>query len=115
MVKKCSFLILVFIIFGLSNNCLLQERLSQEEVNKMISEINKKIKEKGYNWIAGITSKSALSPEEKRKLCGILSDEFKNPDAMQAVGDSLYFEYKKNEVNNILKKNYEHKLGNMDE
>ncbi|MBC8180920.1 T9SS type A sorting domain-containing protein [candidate division KSB1 bacterium] len=70
----------------------------------MISEINKKIKEKGYNWIAGITSKSALSPEEKRKLCGILSDEFKNPDAMQAVGDSLYFEYKKNEVNNILKK-----------
>jgi hypothetical protein len=44
------------------------------EVLKRIENINKIIKEKGYKWEAGITSKSYLSKNQLRNLCGDLTD-----------------------------------------
>lgn len=40
-----------------------------------IDRINKKIKEKGAKWKAGVTSVSHLSKEERQKLCGLLFAE----------------------------------------
>ncbi|MCK4537255.1 MAG: T9SS type A sorting domain-containing protein [Candidatus Krumholzibacteria bacterium] len=36
-----------------------------------IEKINREIQEKGLHWTAGTTSKSLLSAEEKRRLCGV--------------------------------------------
>ena len=65
------------------------------EVQKRIDEIKNRIKEKGYAWEAGITSKSFLSKEEMKRLCGLLYDEPIDNERIEAIGDSLYNEYKK--------------------
>jgi hypothetical protein len=46
-------------------------------VAREIRSINDIIKEKGFRWQAGITSKSYLSNAEKKKLCGIILDTSK--------------------------------------
>jgi len=58
---------------------------SNEEIQKTyfnnpsIDEINKKIKEKGENWIAGENSITQLSPEEQAGLCGLIEDDEEYP------------------------------------
>lgn len=49
----------------------LADRRGQSEAER-IAELNRWIKEQGYDWTAGTTSVSNLSPEEKKKLCGLI-------------------------------------------
>jgi len=61
----------------------------RKEVEERISLINKIIKQKGFSWKAGITSKSYLSLEEMRKYCV----EYFNPDELERTS-SDYSNYK---------------------
>ena len=74
----------------------------QEEVQNRIDDINKLIEEKGYRWRAGITSKSYLSLEEMKALCGL------NIDSLEAIKisekhDSMFSEYKARDASGLLK------------
>lgn len=62
-------------------------------VEQRIKMINEKIKEKGHNWKAGITSKSYLSKEEMSRLCGLRADTSKLQNMLQKQ-DSMYQQYK---------------------
>ena len=56
--------------------------------------INETIKEKGYRWKADITSRSYLSKEEMRNLCGVHVDTSMIQSLLER-GDSLYQLYRK--------------------
>jgi hypothetical protein len=91
--KKNAFNTVFFILFM----CVVTNSMAQVDsfkVQKRIDETNRMIKEKGYAWKAGITSKSFLSKEEMKRLCGLLYDEPLDNERIEAIGDSLYEEYK---------------------
>jgi hypothetical protein len=91
--------VIVMLLMCIFTNSMAQVDLIPEarrlEVQNRIDETNRMIKEKGYSWKAGITSKSFLSKKEMKKLCGILYDEPLDNERIEAIGDSLYKEYKK--------------------
>jgi hypothetical protein len=68
-------------------------------VQSRIDSINQMIKEKGYRWTAGITSKSYLTKEEMASLCGLQRDTSKL-QAMLREEDSLYQQYKETNLKN---------------
>jgi C1A family cysteine protease len=45
--------------------------VGEQSEDEKIAELNKRIQERGHHWIAGRTSVSDLSPEEKQKLLGL--------------------------------------------
>jgi|GEM_PF-3940723 len=57
-----------------------QKRLKEEKEKLKIQKLNEEIKKKGGGWVAGETSVSRLSYEEKKKLVGIKSGPFKIPN-----------------------------------
>ncbi len=74
----------------------------KREVEKIIEEINRRIKEKGYRWKAGVTSLSYLSDEESKRLCGVLLDPSQVEKAL-ARQDSIYKEYKASKERSLRK------------
>ncbi len=88
------------LIIGIFSNIISQNKPTVNEVKQRIEIINKKIGEKGFFWKAGITSKSFLSEDEKKKLCGLQLDEKIDIEAIESAGDSLYKLYKMDLVSN---------------
>lgn len=73
------------------------------EVQKMIDAINRKNKEKGYNWKAGITSLSFLSDEQLKNLLGPTETDINRLLADYAYQDSMYDAYLKKRNRSISK------------
>ena len=58
-------------------------------VEEFIEETNRMIKEKGYDWEAGITSISHLTPQEMVKLCGEISEDSSASPSSAPTGVTL--------------------------
>ncbi|UCF05894.1 MAG: hypothetical protein JSV33_02325, partial [bacterium] len=72
--RKISWLALALSLILAVNFVLLASTsvYAEKSEDERIAEINRMIKEKGYHWIAGKTSVSGLSEEEKKKLLGFI-------------------------------------------
>lgn len=94
---KNLFFVLFAVAFLLPSISLSQDKdisdSAKAVVEQQIKLINEKIKEKNYNWTAGVTSLSYLSEEEMKALCGLNIDESELPKLLQK-GDSLYQDFK---------------------
>ncbi|MEW6509226.1 MAG: C1 family peptidase [Bacteroidota bacterium] len=84
-----------------SSNFAQQDHLA--EAMDRISWTNNIIKEKGYNWKAGLTSMSILPKSELEKRCGIIPDSTFNPLEQKQYGEKLYLEWKKSNDRKIQK------------
>ncbi len=63
-------LVIIAAILAIRVIPILADRRVQSEAER-IAELNKWIQEQGYDWVAGTTSVSNLSPEEKKNLFGL--------------------------------------------
>ncbi|MFX0134834.1 MAG: hypothetical protein ACFFDN_14425, partial [Candidatus Hodarchaeota archaeon] len=70
---------------------ILKKIVPNKRPEERLDEINKKIKEKGAKWQAGLTPTALLSVEEKRELLGsfILPDEEDNIETVTIETDGL--------------------------
>jgi len=71
-IKQIIILIVLILLANGAKNYAQQDRLA--EAKERIAKINEIIKEKGYQWKAGLTSMSLLSKEEFKRRCGIIAD-----------------------------------------
>ena len=107
--KKIFYVLCIMVLFSPRFSFSQQGSISdsaRSAVQSRIDSINQKIKEKGYQWTAGVTPLSYLSWSEKKKLCGVHTDSVILHMLMQKE-DSVYKEYKtsamkKEGVSNIL-------------
>ena len=71
-------------------------------VQQKIDLINQTIKEKGYRWTAGVTSKSYLSEKEMKHLCGLHSDTTNLQKRLQEE-NKMYQQYKAQQKEGLYK------------
>jgi len=67
-----GFLLVILVVFD-QGVVVGQNNPNNQDEDKRLIEIRKKIKEKGYHWTAGKTSVSSLSDEEKEKRLGFIA------------------------------------------
>lgn len=70
-------------------------------ITQRVQQINERIKAKGYNWKADITSKSYLSKDEMKALCGLRADTANLQKRLQEEND-MYQQYKQQQQNGLL-------------
>lgn len=91
-IKQIIVFSLLVLLANSAKNYAQQDRLA--EAKGRISKINVIIKEKGYQWKAGLTSISLLSKEEFKRRCGIIADTTFDPVKQKEYGNKLYQKWK---------------------
>ena len=96
------FAVILFAAFAFSA-IFAASAFADKSENQKIEELNKWIQQKGYHWVAGKTSVSGLSPEEKKKLLGFVPPPlkwYKSLPAFQTRSDvtlDAYFDWRAND------------------